>query len=275
MREIIKVLHGHTSHETAYVQQCYPYGWSLKTERRVWLEFKAGKGFRFVSNTRNPKKEGHPWNKEKWGTYSEVGVMVIVKSEESPTGEEVTWVGLSLYDNAEKVAKFETAYAEAIAADANVRKAIDNLKLYNRISEARSKLNRIFENAVKYLESVPTFYDLDFIKLFEGDDHFGCAIAEKWAAQTEGVGNIKDWVRTAFKEVMDGYHVEWEKAKASKPDGYKLLSPRMDTIQADDLRYFPPYIPEWGPVTAVGNGAGMIGQIVQSGGGFWARKKNT
>ena len=138
MRDIIKVLHGHTSHETAYVQHSYPYGFRLKTERRVWLEFKKGNGFRFVSNTRNPKKAGEPWNKPHASTYSDVGVMVIVKSEESPTGEEVTWVGLHLHDNAEKVARFETAYAEAIAADENVRRQLEGIKLYNRISEARS-----------------------------------------------------------------------------------------------------------------------------------------
>lgn len=272
MSNILRCIHGHTSPETAYVFEDWPSGFRGRVKRRVFLEFKKGKGFRYVSQTTN-FVDSDDWNKPHASTYSEVGVMVWAKCDKSPTGETLTWTGLSLYDNAEKVAKFEKNYAEAIAADENVRKQLAGIKLTLRIQEGRSKLNRIFENAVKHLDG--TFCHAEFVKLFEGDDAFGFAIAEKWEAQTEGVGVIKDWVRAEFKVFMDAYHAGFLLAKASKPEGYKMLVPRMDTVQEGDLRYFPPYIKEWTPVEhplVAGMTSPMIGQMVQSV-GYWARKK--
>jgi hypothetical protein len=47
----LQLLFGHTSPETAYVVEDYPYGFRLRCKIRYWLEFKAKKGFRLVSQT--------------------------------------------------------------------------------------------------------------------------------------------------------------------------------------------------------------------------------
>ena len=60
-------LYGHTSIETAYNVSDYPYG-RLRCKIRYWIEESGKKGFRFCSQTENPKTGR--WNKEKKGTYS-------------------------------------------------------------------------------------------------------------------------------------------------------------------------------------------------------------
>jgi hypothetical protein len=66
-------LMGHTSAETAYVVEDYPYG-SLRCKMRYWIETGtkgATKGKqRVVSQTTNPKRPGEFWNKPKPGTYA-------------------------------------------------------------------------------------------------------------------------------------------------------------------------------------------------------------
>lgn len=264
MTEIINCIHGHTSPETAYVFEDWPFGFRLRCKRRVWLEFKEKKGFRFCSQTTNPKRAGEVWNKPHCSTYNDVGVMVWIKSAESPTGKEITWVGLSFYSDAEKVAKFEKDYAEAINADENVRKCMNGLKSTIRMRQARDKIERIFENAAKHLDGV--FTRDAFVLLFEGDNALGNAIADKWEKQTEGVGVIKDWLRAALSEFMKAYSEGFEKAKTLKPDdSYKLLSPGMDTLQEGDLRlYKGEWLPAWTDEDDV--------QIVQSN-GYYCRKK--
>lgn len=69
----MKVLWGHNSAETAYVVADYPYGFRLRCQIRYWLEYRKGKGFRFVSQTTNPKRPGEVWNKPKASTYSPLG----------------------------------------------------------------------------------------------------------------------------------------------------------------------------------------------------------
>lgn len=75
----LTLLRGHTSPETAYVVEDYPYG-SLRCKIRYWIEFGtkgAGKGqFRFGSQTTNPKR-GHSWNNPKYGTYNTLLFMYL------------------------------------------------------------------------------------------------------------------------------------------------------------------------------------------------------
>lgn len=63
------ILRGHTSSETAYVVDDYPYGFTLRCRIRYWLERKAGFGYRLMSQTTNPKVAGEVWNKPRAGTY--------------------------------------------------------------------------------------------------------------------------------------------------------------------------------------------------------------
>ncbi len=71
---MVTVLHGHTSAETAYLVDDYPYGFRLRCKIRYWVETAhkgASKGQqRFMSQTTNPKVAGEPWNKPKGSTYS-------------------------------------------------------------------------------------------------------------------------------------------------------------------------------------------------------------
>jgi hypothetical protein len=64
-------LHGHTSEATAYLVADYPYGFRERTQIRYWLEAKPKRGWRFVSQTLNPKTDR--WNKPKESTYFEGG----------------------------------------------------------------------------------------------------------------------------------------------------------------------------------------------------------
>jgi hypothetical protein len=71
--EPVTVIHGHTSPETAYVVENYPYG-GLRCRKRYWVET-ATKGAkkgeqRLVTQTTNPKKAGEVWNKPHPGGYS-------------------------------------------------------------------------------------------------------------------------------------------------------------------------------------------------------------
>lgn len=68
-----EVLYGHTDENSAYVVEDYPYG-RERTLMRYWLEYKKNKGYRFVSQTLNPKTKR--WNNPHPGTYSDFLLMV-------------------------------------------------------------------------------------------------------------------------------------------------------------------------------------------------------
>jgi hypothetical protein len=67
---MIEYLKGHTSAESAFTVDDYPYGFRLRCKIRYWLEYQPKKGFRMWSQTTNPKRAGHPWNKPKASTYT-------------------------------------------------------------------------------------------------------------------------------------------------------------------------------------------------------------
>ena len=72
----MKHLIGHVSPETAFLIDDYPYGFRLRCKIRYWLEYKPGFGYRFVSQTTNPKTSVEVWNKPKPGIYYPLAVMV-------------------------------------------------------------------------------------------------------------------------------------------------------------------------------------------------------
>jgi len=97
---MLKQLIRHTSPETAYVVDDYPYGFRLRCSIRYWIETKPRFGQRFVSQTTNPKKPGVVWNKPKAGIYSPVLVMFLDERGH------VSSAGLSVYDSPEVVEAF-------------------------------------------------------------------------------------------------------------------------------------------------------------------------
>lgn len=100
-----QVRHGHTSEETALVVDDYPYGYTLRTQIRYWIETVAKRGDRFVSQTLNPKTGR--WNKPKKSTYVEIAVLYI----EEETGH-VKWSGLHTHATEEVEAAFLAAFGE-------------------------------------------------------------------------------------------------------------------------------------------------------------------
>jgi hypothetical protein len=94
---------GHTSFETAHETADYPYGYSARTQRREWIEYKPKFGYRFVTCTRNPKTG--KWNKPKPGGYYELAVMTL-----DPENEHVNYAALGYHDRAEVIDRFEERY---------------------------------------------------------------------------------------------------------------------------------------------------------------------
>ena len=74
---IRKYLYEHTSQETAYLVEGYPWGFRLKTTIRYWIETKKAKngGQRFCSQTINPKTGD--WCTPKYSTYSPIIIMFL------------------------------------------------------------------------------------------------------------------------------------------------------------------------------------------------------
>jgi hypothetical protein len=108
----MRTLTGHVSPETAFVVDDYPYGFTLRCKIRYWLEWKPNQGFRFVSQTTNPKLPGEVWNKPKASTYC-LGPSVMLLDE---SNGHITWTGVSGYCSLEEVnafiAKHEHAFDE-------------------------------------------------------------------------------------------------------------------------------------------------------------------
>lgn len=94
-----KELHGHTSPETAYVVDDYPYGYTARTTIRYWLEHKPSKGYRLVSQTINPKTGR--WNKPKQSTYVEIAASMYLDDK-----GHVQWTGVGIYDEPGQVEQF-------------------------------------------------------------------------------------------------------------------------------------------------------------------------
>lgn len=96
-------LYGHTSEASAYLVPDYPYGFRERTQIRYWLEAKPKKGWRFVSQTMNPKTGR--WNKPKASTYAAWGAAMYLDAE-----GHVQWSGIGPYTNDQQIFDFVTAF---------------------------------------------------------------------------------------------------------------------------------------------------------------------
>jgi len=92
-------IYGHTSEATAYEVADYPYGYNLRCKIRYWIEFKPKHGFRFVSQTLNPKNGR--WNKPKPSIYIEFGMAMYLDAE-----NHVQFRGIGQYSSAEDILAF-------------------------------------------------------------------------------------------------------------------------------------------------------------------------
>ncbi len=121
-------LTGHVSPETAYLVPDYPYGFRLRTEIRYWIETKKGQGQRVMSQTRNPKKPGQPWNKPNASTYDAIKALYL----NSDNGH-VENDGIGGYATEEQLTAFRTAYPLTCAEERNA-KALTMLTAMQRAS---------------------------------------------------------------------------------------------------------------------------------------------
>lgn len=99
-------LYGHTSEATAYLVDDYPYGFRERTQIRYWLEHKPKKGWRFVSQTMNPKTSR--WNKPKASTYTDWGAAMYLDEN-----GHVQWTGVGAYSTDEQILSFVREFPEA------------------------------------------------------------------------------------------------------------------------------------------------------------------
>jgi hypothetical protein len=103
-----QILSGHVSPETAFVVDDYPYGFQLRCKIRYWLEYHPTRGFRFVSQTTNPKR-GDIWNKPKASTYSRFGSCMFLDD-----AGHVQWSGLSEYSSGAEAKAWSDQYRDGV-----------------------------------------------------------------------------------------------------------------------------------------------------------------
>jgi len=134
---VVTVLSGHTSQETAYLVEDYPYGFRLRCQIRFWIETNKN-GSRVVSQTSNPKKPGLVWNKPKASTYTPLRVLFIDENGH------VVNEALSFYADSAKIAAFEAAFGEALTSDRD-QKVLTLMKVMAAKSEAREAARKAAE----------------------------------------------------------------------------------------------------------------------------------
>jgi len=129
----------HLSPETAYVVNDYPYGFRLRCKIRYWIEYKASKGFRFCSQTTNPKIAGREvWNKPKASTYFDLGMAMYLDEQ-----GHVTYAAVGEYSDLDQLRSFSAIYLAAMP-DLGKDKLAYSIKvktIYERIKAERPELH--------------------------------------------------------------------------------------------------------------------------------------
>jgi hypothetical protein len=129
--DVQQVLTGHNSPETAFIQDDYPYGRSLRCKRRVWVET-ATKGAkkgqqRFVAQTTNPRRAVESWNKPKGSTYSDIIILYL------DSKDHVQQAALSTYSSPEEIARFVERFGEHLTpAQQNSIRYLDAVQRVSR-----------------------------------------------------------------------------------------------------------------------------------------------
>lgn len=103
-------LAGHTDMASAYEVADYPYGFSARCKIRYWLEKSEKRGYRFVSQTQNPKTGA--WNKPKAGTYTRVASALYLDE-----AGHVQCAGVSEYTSAAEALAFVSDFPGACTTD--------------------------------------------------------------------------------------------------------------------------------------------------------------
>jgi hypothetical protein len=145
MESEMKLLQGHTTPETAFVVDDYPYGFRLRCKIRYWLEYHPRHGFRLWSQTTNPKR-GNIWNKPKASTYSRFGGCMFLDEN-----EHVQWSGLTEYCDGAEAKAWSDQYREGVpeAGRAILDKWVAAKLAYDAKREGGDPLELAFTEAAK------------------------------------------------------------------------------------------------------------------------------
>lgn len=103
-----------TSPDTALIVEGYPYGFRLRCTMRVWIEYKPGKGFRYCTQTTNPKKPGTVWNSPKASTYCRVASVIA----QDPNTGHLSHAALTEYSSLADYSAFNEAHHENLCDEA-------------------------------------------------------------------------------------------------------------------------------------------------------------
>ena len=103
------LLKGYDSENNSYLVNDYPYGFRLRCKIRYWLEYSEKLGYRFCSQTSNPKKNDI-WNKPKKSTYIDISACMYLDEN-----NHVTWGGISSYSNLIEAEEFKRVYYEGLS----------------------------------------------------------------------------------------------------------------------------------------------------------------
>jgi hypothetical protein len=78
----MKPIKGAVSESSAFVIESYPYSFTLRCQKKVWIETDPKRGQRIVEMTSNPKRAGLHWNTPKKSTYSPLcGAFIVEDSD--------------------------------------------------------------------------------------------------------------------------------------------------------------------------------------------------
>lgn len=117
---VAKPLYGYDSPNNAYEVDDYPYGFRLRTKVRYWVEFRPGKGFRFLTQTLNPKTDR--WNKPKASVYSELAGNMYLDEK-----GHVEYQSLTGYADVKKIREYISDFPKTDAKPIKML-AISNIK---------------------------------------------------------------------------------------------------------------------------------------------------
>lgn len=104
----MQILAGHVSPDTAYVVSDYPYGFRLRCQIRYWLEYRKAHGFRFASQTTNPKR-GNVWNAARFSTYHRFGAAMFLDD-----AGHVQYSGLTEYTDGAEASAWLATYGAGV-----------------------------------------------------------------------------------------------------------------------------------------------------------------
>jgi fatty-acid desaturase len=122
-------LYGYYSEEASYLVNDYPYG-SMRCQIRFWLERDHKKGFRFVSQTQDPKRLR--WNQPRKSTYSKLGGCMYLDEK-----GHVVWSSVTEYTEAKDVLEFVTRFP---MSDLSLLRPYVKLKVFYYRQAAEGKL---------------------------------------------------------------------------------------------------------------------------------------